>query len=604
MPPKNKYHVTQYPISAILGFIDAGDIAIPEIQRPFVWKRSQVRDLIDSLYNGYPTGYLIVWQNPNVRLKTGGSSNGKKILIDGQQRVTALMAAISGREIIDDDYQNIRIKIAFNPAAQEGEDCFAVQTPAHLNDKKWIPDISDLFRPDFRTMRFIKEYLAANPGTDEDFFGDTLTRLHSISGHPIGVIELDHDLKIDEVTEIFIRINSQGKSLSQSDFAMSKIAADGDYGGDQLRKAIDYFCHLAVKPEAYAALSKDTDFMQSEFAPKLKWLKDDKDSVFDPDYGDMLRVSFMHKFRRGKISDLVSLLSGRDFETRENKEEIAEKSFGMLKEGVLNFMNEFNFTNFTLAIKSAGYVSERLINSAMTLDFAYTLYLLLAADPAIPKAQLKRYVQKWYVLSVLTGRYISSPESVMDRDIRSIASKGFIPFFEETESAELSETFWSIGLVQSLETSAINSPYFNTYTAAQIFLGDNTLFLNGTKISALVTTMGDVHHIFPKKYLKKNGIDSRSDYNQVANYVYLDTQLNILIGEKPPAEYFGQVFDQTRTGTPVLGNITERNALEVNLAANSIPENIATLDCFRYADFLSARRRLMAQKIKAYYLAL
>jgi uncharacterized protein with ParB-like and HNH nuclease domain len=600
-----KYTVTQYPISAVLGFIDAGDIAIPEIQRPFVWKRSQVRDLIDSLYHGYPTGYLIIWQNPNVRLKTGESSSGKKILIDGQQRVTALMAAISGREIIDDDYQSVRIKIAFNPIAKEDEEHFAVQTPAQINDKKWVPDISELFKPNFRAGKFRKEYLADNPEMDEDELDDALTMLKAIAGRQLGVIELAHSLQIDEVTEIFIRINSQGKALGQADFVMSKISADEKYGGNILRKAIDYFCHLAVKPEFYSVLSqRDHEFMESEYAAKLKWLKDDKEDTFDPDYGDMLRVSFMHKFGRGKISDLVSLLSGRDFETREYKESVSEYSFTLLKSGVLNFMNEFNFTNFVLSIKSAGFVSDRLINSQMTLDFAYTLYLLLSADSSIPKTQLKRYVQKWYLLSVLTGRYISSPESAMDKDIRSIATKGFVPFLEESEAAVLSDTFWDIGLVQSLETSAINSPYFNAYTAAQNFFGENSLFMHGTKVRDLIITMGDVHHIFPKKYLQSKGIKDRTKYNQVANYVYLDTQLNISIGAKAPNEYFKLAFEQCETKSIIYGNITELECLLQNMETNCIPNSIVDMDSSNYEEFLMQRRHLMAKKIKGFYKAL
>lgn len=130
-----KYSVTQYSIGAILGFIEGGAIAIPEIQRPFVWKRRQVRDLIDSLYNGYPAGYLIIWQSPDVKLKDGRDSNGKKILIDGQQRVTALMAAILGYEIIDEDFSKVKIKIAFNPLAEGEEEAFAVQDSSHLKSK-------------------------------------------------------------------------------------------------------------------------------------------------------------------------------------------------------------------------------------------------------------------------------------------------------------------------------------------------------------------------------------------------------------------------------------------------------------------------------------
>jgi hypothetical protein len=344
--------------------------------------------------------------------------------------------------------------------------------------------------------------------------------------------------------------------------------------------------------------------MQSEYASKLKWLKDDKESIYDPTYGDMLRVSFMHQFGRGKIADLVSLLSGRDFETREYKESISETSFLKLKTGVLNFMSEFNFTNYVLAIKSAGFISEKLINSQMTLDFAYTLYLLLNADPSIPKTQIKKYVQKWYVLTVLTGRYISSPESAMDRDLRNISAKGFLPFLEETESAVLSDAFWNVGLVQNLETSAINSPYFITYLAAQVYLGDDSLFMQGTKVGTLISMMGDVHHIFPRKYLQNNGITVRSRYNQVANYTYLDTQQNISIGNKAPCEYFTVVFDQCNTKELKYGNISEQNTLFENLKVNCIPSDIVNMDITRYDEFLVNRRQLMAKKIEQYYKSL
>lgn len=118
----DKYTVTQYSVSSILGYIEAGDIAIPEIQRPFVWKGRQVRDLVDSLYNGYPTGYLIIWQNPDVKLKDGRDAVGKKVLIDGQQRITALMTAIAGHKILTEDYEEKTIRIAFNPLAKDDED--------------------------------------------------------------------------------------------------------------------------------------------------------------------------------------------------------------------------------------------------------------------------------------------------------------------------------------------------------------------------------------------------------------------------------------------------------------------------------------------------
>lgn len=596
-----KFTLMQYSISAILGLIEAEDFVIPEIQRPFVWKRSQVRDLIDSLYNGYPTGYIITWKNPDVKTKDGGKASGKKILIDGQQRITALMAAIAGKKVLDADFNKDRIKIAFNPLTTDHTKRFAVQDASHLKDKRWIPDISIVFNADFDPFDFSIKYCEANEGVKPNDVNRALTELKSIANRQIGVIELDHALDIDEVTEIFIRINSKGTPLSQSDFVMSKMAADTEHGGSIMRKAVDYFCHLAVKPDFYQTLTQDTEFQSSKYAEKIKWLAKDYDDIYDPDYGDMLRVSFMHQFRRGRLSDLVSLLSGRDFETKEYREDIVADSYHKLDNGIQNFINKYNFTQFVMAIKGAGFVSSKLLNSKMTLDFAYTLYLILLGDPSIPNNQIKRYVQKWFVLSTLTSRYIGSPESVMDRDMRSIKEKGFLKFFAEVEASTLSDTFWEVTLPQNLETSSVNSPAFNTFIASQINLNCNSMLMNGTKISDLVTISGDVHHIFPRDYLKKNGVNSRVRYNQVANYVYLDTQVNKAIGNSPPCVYFAKVKEQCKTGNIQLGNIADEALLANNLAENCIPQNIIDMDVRDYDTFLAERRKLMAKMVERYY---
>lgn len=600
-----KFALMQYSVSAILGLIEADDFVIPEIQRPFVWKRSQVRDLIDSLYNGYPTGYIITWKNPDVRTKDGGKANGKKVLIDGQQRVTALMAAITGKEVLDDDFNTERIKIAFNPVATDKSKRFAVQDAAHLKDKRWIPDISVVFDANFDPFDFALTYCQENEGIKPNFVNRALMELRGIANRQIGVIELDHTLDIDEVTEIFIRINSKGTALSQSDFVMSKMAADGDYetghGGSLMRKAVDYFCHLAVKPDFYSHMLSDQEFQASKYADKIKWLANDYEDIFDPDYGDMLRVSFMHKFRRGKLSDLVSLLSGRDFETKEYRDDIIEDSYHKLDEGIMNFINEYHFSQFVLAIKGAGFVSNKQLGSQMTLDFAYTLYLILLEDDTIPNAQIKRYVQKWFVLSTLTSRYIGSPETMMDRDMRSIAEKGFLNFLSEIEASALSDTFWEVTLPQYLETSSVSSPAFNTFLAAQINLNCNSFLMNGIKISDLITISGDVHHIFPRSYLKKNGVTSKAKYNQVANYIYLDTQVNKAIGDNAPDVYFAKVKEQCQTGNIVFGNIGSEEMLKKNFMENCIPQNLTKMDVTDYEEFLVERRKLMAKLVEKYY---
>jgi len=236
-----QYAVDSITVENIIGYIKAGEIAIPEIQRLFVWDRSKIRDLIDSLYHGYPVGYLIIWQNPDMRDKSGNLTIGKKIMIDGQQRVTALMTAVVGMKVLDKDFNEKVYKIAFNPFAQTGENSFEVQSAAIQKDKRWIPDISELFKPDFDSWAFVNNYCEANPEIKPNELSKLVQDVIKIKNAPIGVINLDNNLSIDEVTEIFIRINSQGKTLTQADFVMSTIATNEMNGGNILRKAIDYF---------------------------------------------------------------------------------------------------------------------------------------------------------------------------------------------------------------------------------------------------------------------------------------------------------------------------------------------------------------------------
>ena len=275
-----------------------------------------------------------------------------------------------------------------------------------------------------------------------------------------------------------------------------------------------------------------------------------------------------------------------------------------MEKGIKNFIDEYNFNQFIMAIKGAGFISNKLLNSAMTLDFAYTLYLMLLDDPTVPNAQIKRYVQKWFVMSTLTSRYIGSPETVMDRDMRAIAEKGFINYLNEVEASVLSDNFWKITLPQNLETSSINSPAFNTFIAAQINLNCNSMLMNGTKVADLITISGDVHHIFPRAYLKSNGIDNKTKYNQVANYIYLDTQVNKAISDDAPCVYFTKVKTQCETKNIELGNISDENLLKINLEENCIPENVFNMTVSDYDEFLQERRRQMAALVEKYYMGL
>ena len=599
---KDRFSITTYSVQSILGLIESGDIAIPEIQRPFVWDSTQVRDLVDSLYHGYPTGYLITWKNPDVKIKGGGTAEGKTVLIDGQQRVTALMAALAGRQVLNDDYESKRVKIAFNPLYDGDDTPFAVLTPVIEKNPAWIPDISVLFAAGFSTFKFIGDYIAANEGCDPDEVSSRIDDLKAIAARQLGCIVVNADCGIDEVTEIFIRINSKGKVLSQADFAMSKIAADEAHGGNMLRKAIDYYCHLAVKPEFWSTISnQDTDYMASEYSGLAEWLKNDKEDIYDPDYNDVLRVAFMYKFGRGKLADLVALLSGRDFAERDYKAEIADESFEMLHDGVVRFMTKDSFQDFTSALKSAGFVSPSIMSSKGAVNFAYNLYLRLRDDAEVPAVEVKRWVQRWYVMSVLTGRYSGSSESQMDRDIRRISEQGFLPFYEEVVASRLSDTFWEVELPQNLVTTSIRTGAWMVFLAAQAREANNTLFTQGFKVADIIGNVGDIHHIFPKAYLQEELNAPQRLYNQVANYTYLERRINITIGKKRPGEYFTTARDAIDSGETYFGDIGSNEELSANLEANCIPNGIFDMGAEDYEGFLEQSRVLMAKKIERYF---
>lgn len=596
-----RYNVNNYTVEALLASIKSKEFAIPEMQRPFVWDASKVRDLLDSLYKGFPVGYIIVWQNPKVKLKDGTTAAGKKVLIDGQQRITALTAAIVGQEVLDDHYKWKTIKIAFNPI----DETFEVANSANQRSSKWISDISEVFKMTFDSFNFVNQFCQKNEITDQaSKINDIINRLKAIQNNSLGVITLADDLDIDSVTDIFIRINSKGVVLSQADFVMSKISSNTEYGGNITRKTIDYFCHLLESP----ADLKDIQTNDKEFASlpdfsAIRWVAEKVSPIYKTSYTDILRVAFTYKFKRGKLSDLVSLLSGRDFETREFKIEIEEDSFRKLHEAVLQTVNKTNYERFLMIVESAGIVRGSLIRSQNVLNFAYALYLALR-ERKVDSSIIEKIVRRWLVLSILTGRYSGSPESTFDYDIkRFFSSDDPMAYLKLTEAGDLSDTYWNVNLVQRLDTSVTSSPYFNMFLIAQVKAHDKGFLSEQISVESMLENRGDIHHLFPKNYLTKNDLP-KGQYNQVANYVYLQQEINIKISDAAPREYMATVIEQCKTGKPIYGGITDLDKLKENLQQNCIPEGFEFMDINNYTEFLAKRRELMAEKIREYYEAL
>ena len=300
------------------------------------------------------------------------------------------------------------------------------------------------------------------------------------------------------------------------------------------------------------------------------------------------------------MEDLVALLSGRNFETRTFEEDIAEESFQKLGNGILNYMNETNFKRFIMILRSAGFVDTSLIRSQNTANFAYVLFLTLREQNKVPPQQIETLVRRWFVMSILTGRYTGSPETAFGVDIRNIHEHGAQQYLENIESAELSDAFWDVGLPQQMDTSVASSPYFNVFLASQVMGKDNGFLSLNMSVQNLMEGLRDIHHVFPRSYLKAEGLQS-GRYNQIANYVVMQSEINIAIGGDPPSKYFSSLWEQCRTKVPIYGGIKNSDQLQENLAAHCIPEGMDTASIEGYDTFLQERRKLMAAKIRDYY---
>ena len=590
----DNYKITQYSVSSILGYVENSQIAIPEIQRPFVWKGEEVRALIDSLYEGYPIGYLIVWQNSQVRVRNFGKGGTKKILIDGQQRVTALMAALLGKEVLDEQYQSHRIRIAFNPLAGKGEERFAVCDTKHEEDSRWIPDISIFFRRDFSFRQFEKEYKEANPDEDFTLLEESVDTLKEIVKHQVGVIELSFLLDIDVVSEIFIRINLQGKPLNQEDFVMSKISVNEQYGGDYIRNCIDYFCHLLREPSFYQVLQQnETEFFNSEYGKALTWCQNEEQSLYIPSYADVLKVVLISYFGKTRIGDLVHLLSGRDgekkiFSKKEISKKVSEEAFEKLGAGVKAFVCEENFQGFQKALKKAGYSCSRLLYSQSVLNYCYAMYLLMYRQ-GIGEKERESILSKWITMAMITGHYQSGGESTVQKDYANAQEEGFASYLAQIEELKLTDEFYNNILSEKFTSTTARTAPFLAYVATQCARGVHSLYSDVT-IEELYKNKTESYQILPKAYLAKCGYKTREIYGQVANLTYISKETKDIIRKKSPVDYKED-----------LEKAIGIEKIRTSLKENGLAETIFTANETDVIQILDDRRRQMALEIRDFY---
>ncbi|QQP29574.1 GmrSD restriction endonuclease domain-containing protein [Lactobacillus ultunensis] len=580
-----RYSVDHANIGILLNWIEEKKIGLPEMQRPFVWKSTQVRDLIDSLYRGYPIGFIVTWQNPDADLKMGDKGQNKEIIIDGQQRITALSAALKGNEVVDDKYLKKRIYIAFNPTTEE----FATRSAAIAKDPKWISDISIFNKPGLDEFDYVINN-AERLGLPQNKLSKKIQKLKAISESEIGVIKLDSKLPIDQVTDIFNRINQKGTRLSSADFAMSRLSSDIVHHGNDLRKEIEYFIQI-YKDKALAANIKkmDKEFAESDYYRHIAWAENESTNIFEPDFGDLLHICLGIGFLRGKLSQLVSLISGRDFEKHTYTADAMSDSYQKFGDAVQYVLNESNFKRYILLLKSMGMVDKSYAKLPDSyVNFGYILYLYLKKNTNFSNDQIEKYTKQWILMTALVKRYVSSPESGFDRDLRLISENNktnrLPDFFEETISQNLTDEFWNLTLPNNLVAQTTQLTNWHIFQMSQIHAKSHAWLERDKFTMDTINEQGNIHHIFPKAYLRKHGF-KQGEYNQVANYVWITQPRNLEIADRAPKDYMAD-------------NETIKYHSVENDKENAIPTTLKDYDYHQYSQFLDERRKLMAKNIR------
>ena len=576
------FNNTNYELSNLVADVDSGIIALPDLQRPYVWKDTQIRDLIDSLYKGLPTGLIILWkigdnnENKPKAIGENKSTTPNRLVIDGQQRLTSLFTVFTGQSVIDKNYKSRNPKIAFNPISEEIE----VLNSSIEKDPEWINNITEIFTSSLFSLvnDYCKSLQEKKPDLEFDFeaVGKKLENMKNITHYPFSVLELSSDLDPEEVSEIFVRINSKGKVLNQSDFILTLMSVYWDEGRTELEEFVKG-CKIPSETDV-------SPYNTIKAQPELEHL---------------LRPSVALSFLRGRLKYAYLILKGRNLENKTTTEDERDKNFEIFKKAQAITLNIRNWHDYVNIIESIGFINYNLlITSKFAFYACYGLYLIGKEKFNVPYNELNRIIQKWFIFSQLTQRYTSSPESIYEQDLSNFRDENadFVGVLTRIMNSELTEDYWNITLPERL-ISSINNYAGKVYTVSKIYSGDNMLFSKAVlrdHLSPLTKSTKksvDIHHIFPKNYLIKNGIKDKRDYNQQANMIYIEYKDNIKISDKTPEEYWTLMVDS-------LGDADKDDLLNNYTEKYDLPHKFWNMD---YFEFLEARRKLMAKSIREYF---
>lgn len=569
---------TDYTLQGLLSDIDLGRIGLPDIQRPFVWANAKVRDLLDSMYRGYPVGYLLFWETgaTSDRLRTIGSGGKQKapslLIVDGQQRLTSLYAVMRGIPVLRDNFQHETIRIAFSPL--DGK--FEVPDATTDRAPEFLPDISAVLARD--SFSVITSYLSRIEATrtltddERERAIKAITRLFELPGYPFVALELSSTATEEQVADIFVRINSEGKKLNQSDFILTLMSVFWDEG----RSALEEFSIETRRPPS--SLGAASAYNQ----------------IFQPEPDSLLRVGVGLAFRRGRLQHTYSLLRGKDLQTGQFSQQQREEQFDRLKAAQTQVLDPTHWADFLNVVRAAGFRNARYVSSQMALVFGYQLYLIGRTEYGVAPHALKQAVARWLFMSLLTGRYTGATETQFEKDLAMLPTSGgadaFLRTLTEAGDAELTADYWDKTLSMELATSSGRSPSLFAYYAALVLCDARALFSKG-KVADLLDPPAsgnkkalERHHLFPKRYLKKLEIEGVRETNQIANYALVEWDDNIAISEIPPKDYW-----------PRYASRFSSSELETMMRWHALPADWWEMN---YAEFLRARRPLIAHVIR------
>ncbi len=572
------YRDTGYSLTHLVEDIKHGNIALPDIQRPFVWSAAKTRDLFDSLYRGYPIGTLMFWEtgaNVGTRQVGGGENDkvAKLLIVDGQQRLTSLYAVLTGKPVLTKSFEDKRIRVAFRPS----DETFEVTDAAIERDPEFLPDITALWDDGYRpTLRKFLARLADGRSVElteeeEDELENRIYRVYNLHNFRFQVVELNAGADEEQVAEIFVRINSEGVKLNQADFILTLMSVHWEKGRQQLEQ----FCRDAVDPKVSGPSPKN--------------------AFIDPSPDQLLRAGVGLAFRRGRLQHVYNILRGKDLETGDVSSDRRTAQFDELRRAQDEVIDLTNWHEFLKCLTHAGFRSRRMVTSENALIYTYILWLIGKRDFGLDLKTLRGVIARWFFMAHTTGRYTSSPESQIEGDLGRVADlkpgdgEAFCAGLDRIVRSNFTGDYWAISLPNRLDTSSARSPVLFAYWAALNLL-DAELLFSDLRIRELldpnITAPRSIerHHLFPKAYLAARGVTGTRQVNAIANRAFLDWPENATISADDPLEYW-----------PAMTDSVDANRIKRQTYWHALPVGWEQLD---YPTFLERRRDLIAQVVR------